>query len=325
MNELAEILKTNKANMAAHDFFKSVASYFIQKVNLDELYKYVELDYRVLEFIDISQLSLDQKKHLIDLNIESFYALYKNADLELFDYAVKSKNAYQNIFNTTLNVLAKYVEYDKAFDYVFENINLFEGVWALKTFLESNPNIFTKEQISKIIKAQKINYVEYIGDFGHYLIRYDDQDILSKSLIHHLNEDNNYFYELYDQLIKNECFNCELLSILNVISGLEFDYEKVINLYHKNPDYRNRELIEICVDNNWLQVFDDLQLDYMKYCDLLFYSKKDLDLSLISKYDSEVFGQRILKTVLYINWNDLKKFMRYTTYLKLKLKGFIND
>lgn len=311
---------------ALHDIYKSLAKAYIDdNLDIKDLNEYVKKDHRILSLFDISKFTLDQKKLLIDSNIDSFYEMYKTNDLELFEYVINSDKCYQNILSTILNSLTTDKRFEEGFEFVYKNIDKFDNSWALSNYIGVYPTLYTKDQIELIINANGLKYAEFICEYSNNLLAPDDIiNTLSKSVIHHIENDIDYFYYLFEKISLN-ANGGDFVYIADELK-IDFTYEKTLNciksIIEKDGDIECvRTLVKICVDNDWLEVFNDAGLDYMRYSTTLYSSNYNLTMSKINDYDEELFVKNILKHITYAKWQDLKRFISFPKYVMIKIRG----
>lgn len=323
MNEIIMNAVT-KPNASMHDLFKSLAQAFIaEKLTVEELIPYLAEDYRLLSLFNTKQFTLEQKKAFIDSNIETFYELYQDLDYELFDYVLSLESTDVNIRRTMINIIRKDENTDRSFDYVFENVTKIDDIWGITNFIETYPCQFTKSQIETIINYNGIKSAEFIETYTGELIPYDELSSLSKSVVDVLNNDNEYFYELIEKLAKN-FGGGDFIHIAEDMS-LKLEYSKVLNLIKKLIDDNQSDydcvklLVRICIANNWLQVFNDTEIDYMNFSYTLYSSK--LDLKMINNYDPKALSIQILKHITYAGWKEVKPYISFYEYVMIKIRG----
>lgn len=311
---------------ALHDIYKSLAKAYINEhLDIKDLNEYVKKDYRILSLFDISKFTLDQKKSLIDSNIESFYEMYKTNDLELFEYVINSDKCYQNILSTILNSLTTYKHFEEGFNFVYKNIDKFNDSWSISNYLGVYPTLYTKDQIELIVNVNGLKFAEFICEYSNNLLEPDDIiNTLSKSVIYHIENDIDYFYYLFEKLAF--CDNGGDFVYIADQLKLDFTYEKTLNciksIIEKDGDTECiRTLVQICIDNDWLEIFNDTELDYMRYSTALYSAKFNLTMSKINGYDSELFVKNILKHITYAKWQDVKRFISFSKYAMIKIRG----
>lgn len=107
--------------------------------------------------------------------------------------------------------------------------------------------------------------------------------------------------------------------------SLKLEYSKVLNLIKKLIDDNQSDydcvklLVRICIANNWLQVFNDTEIDYMNFSYTLYSSK--LDLKMINNYDPKALSIQILKHITYAGWKEVKPYISFYEYVMIKIRG----
>lgn len=313
---------------ALHDLYKSLAKAYIEEhLDFSDLNEFVKLDYRLISLIDLEDYTLEQKKTLIASNIEAFYELYKDHDLELFKYTMDLETCYPNILSTMLNTLTNSNNFSDVFEFVFENIDKFGRNWSLSNYLTVYPTLYTKEQLDKIINHDVIKYAEFICDYDDSFIPYDKiTNTISKSILFHINNDNDYFYEFIEKISFKDGGSFVYIADELV---LDFTYDKILtsikNIIEKDGDFDCvKTLINICIQNDWLQVFNDTNIDYMSFVTAIYLSKTNLTMSKINNYDEFKFVKYIQDFISYAKWNDVKRFISFKKYLKLKIEKVVS-
>lgn len=317
----------SKSGTALHDLYKSLAKAYINEhLDLTDLNEYLNKDYRLLSLFDISKFTLKQKKDMIDSNIETFYELYKDHNLEIFDYVIRLDTCYPNICNTILNSLQDYPDRVGAFNFVFKNIDIFANTWAFSNFLNSYKDTFTCYQLGLIIKHDGIKYAEFIDDYSDEILNYEGLKGLAKCIVDKINKDNDYFYEFIEKIAMSTHDGGEFLYVADQMN-LNFEYGKIIESILKIQYFEGdfeciKTLVEICINNNWLSVFNDTGIDYISFSFSLYTAKHELDLSKITLFNGEYFTRHILNHISYAKWQDVKRFTTYTNYVKIKLEDY---
>lgn len=304
------------------DMYRILAKLVVRDISPNTLKEMVVRDYRLISLMDISQLTLSNKKTLVDLNIEAFYELYKSLDLVFYQYVVDHPNAYPNIYNTMVNSLREHTQPDEALNFIMNNYEKFKDSWAIINYFDNYPNLFDRPQINFIIDNGLTAHATFIDEYSNQLMKYEEMKTLAKSIINQIATDSDFIYDFIDRISVTDRGG----DFVHIVDELEheFDYPSVIKLIRKiqqkEGDHQCVDaLVRICINNNWLEVFDDAGLDYMSYSNSLYSSEFELDLTKIKNFDGEKFVRNIMKYNMYVNWNGVKRFISWSKYAMIKV------
>lgn len=332
MNEIKEMLTGNN-KPALHDLYKEISKLYLKKVDENEgdLAELIQLDYRILSLFDVKDFTLNQMKEFIDINIETFYELYKYAPIELYHYILESKNHDEiprNIFNTMSNVFPSYgLNYYEVLSFVEKYYDLFSSTYGIDIFIKSNKDDYTLELIERIAKIKMLK-TEYFN-YDSIQIPVSSLDKLSLGVLNLIESDIDNFYKIVKLMIMNKTDGDFLLSFIDLSFADKLDYDKIIELYKEieetsptaKDDYKHEleHLIYFCVTNNWLNVFDDLNVPYISQIYAIFNIDKP-NTDLIKDFNNVDFIKRLSKSVYYpVTLKDCRRFkVSLTDYFKLK-------
>lgn len=317
--KLKKILADNKMKNDLHSFYEAVAKMYIaQNLTQREIKELVIENYRLAALAPISTYTNQELFELLDANIETFYAMYKTCDIAVFEHALLAENTIPNIAQTILNVIDGRFGDEKAFRFLRSHVDILSKSFNVRYFLTSRNTLYNKDEINFLIKNDLIKHVQFIDDqMIDRVLPETELDNLSYSLLKLIKDDPDYFYTVYKLISEYSIGLCEFVYVINDFD-IKFEYEKIIKLIKEIKELDDtelyRELVRVCIDRNWLKVFDDCGLDYMSFTTSLYTSKlKSFDLSLISKFDEDAFADNLFK-----HWpnDDKEKLTRFMTNSK---------
>lgn len=310
---------------STHDIYKDNASKYVNSLSQDEIKNLIREDYRYLELISASNDIFKDYIEILKLNKESLYFItyYVDDKIALFKKFLEiypDLHYQDNVFNFMLMInYETHDEFNKFFDFVFDNTSIFKNNFYLGNIVKTSPFIYTKKQLEVLIKNKYIYCCDAIfGDFEQ------EADIVSKSMYHHIKQDNDYFYHLFKQVainnanehfyvafedffrIPGECFLSNLIS-----------YGKLLNLYKEleelNVDEKYlKELINIAIFIGYIEIFNEVEFNYHDFTWRILQNIYKFDLMNIEKIDIIKFAEI---TYTYFR-DDYKKLYHYLGMFK---------
>lgn len=322
--QLKKILADNKMKNDLHSFYEAVAKMYIsQNLTQREIKELVIENYRLAALAPISTYTNQELFELLDANIETFYAMYKTCDIAVFEHALLADNTIPNIISTILNVIVERFGDKEAFRFLRAHVDILKQSHNIRYFLDHTETLYNKDEIIFLIKNDLIKHVQFIDDYMADRVLPDEElDKISYSLLRLVQDDPDNFYEFYKLIAEYSIGVCEFVYVINDLC-INFEYEKVIKLIKELKEFEDtelyRELVRVCIERNWLKVFDDCELDYMSFISSLYSSKaKELDLSQISKFDEDVFADRLFQHWPNDSKEKLTRFMSNSKYFARK-------